>query len=224
MANSPPHDVVFDFDGVIGDSAPLIIEVLRTVLDRELGLSIDAADLRDVVGPPLHHALSDLFTANGVIASPDTIDDVVRHFRNEYGARAPTETRMFPGTREAILELAGFARVSICSSKPRPLLEAILREWDGSAWFDDVEAPDPNQAEPKAAGLSRLIARLGAHAGSTTLIGDTVFDAQAATETGIAFIGVAWGIGKPEELSAAGAQAIATDARDLIHLVKGLQR
>jgi len=131
---------------------------------------------------------------------------------------------MFPGVRECLLALSGTARLSICSSKPRPLLDAILQAWGATRWFVDAEAPEPDQAEPKAVGLGRLLTRLDARTERAVLVGDTIFDAAAAADHKLPFIGVAWGVGQPVELTAAGAVAIAVDPRDLPALIEGLRR
>ena len=70
--------------------------------------------------------------------------------------------------------------------------------------------------------LFRSLARLGADLARAALIGDTAFDADAARDTGVAFIGVAWGVGAHTDLDAAGAHAIAHAPDDLIAIVRGL--
>lgn len=224
MTISANYDVIFDFDGVIGDSAPLIMEILASVLDRELRIVVAEDDLRAMVGPPLHHAVPALCASIGTDISPAGLDEVIASFRREYGARAPHDTPMFPGVHECLLALSGTVRLSICSSKPIRLLEAILQAWGAAHWFVDTEAPGLDQAEPKAVGLGRLLARLDANADRAVLVGDTVFDAAAASAHELPFIGVAWGVGDPADLTAAGAVAIAADPCDLPNLIGELRR
>ena len=216
MATNPPQDFIFDFDGVLADSAPLIVEILDSTIQRLLGQTVSQDDLRATVGPPLSQAVQLLCDKYGVDVGDSTVAEIITSFRAEYWHRAAAETMAFPGIPDALDKLAPKARLSICSSKPLPLVEAILTAWDLTDCFADIEAPAPEVTEPKAEGLQRLIDRLGAGHSSSTLIGDTRFDARAAETVGVHFVGVAWGIDSPEELRSLGTTTIADSPEELV--------
>lgn len=224
MATAPPYDAIFDFDGVLADSVPLIVEILDRSLRQQRGLDVSDEALRATVGPPFRESVARLCAATG--ASPDDplVDEIVAEFRAEYGARAHVDTPVFDGVVEILDELTSIARLSICSSKPRPLLEAIIASWGIEGRFADIEAPAPDQHEPKAEGLRRLMARLAVDPARAVLVGDTEFDAEAARATDIAFVGVAWGVADHGALSAAGAHAIAHAPADLPRILRELMR
>ena len=54
------------------------------------------------------------------------------------------------------------------------------------------------------------------------MIGDTSFDMAMAKAAGAAAIGVAWGYHTPERLRGGGADALATDAGQLVALLDAL--
>jgi phosphoglycolate phosphatase len=216
MATNPPQDFIFDFDGVLADSAPLIVEILDSTIQRLLGQKLAHDDLRATVGPPFSHAVQLLCDKYGVDVGDESVAEIVTSFRAEYWHRAAAETLAFPGIPDALDKLAPKARLSICSSKPLPVVEAILASWGLTDCFADIEAPAPEVTEPKADGLKRLIDRMGAGHSSSTLIGDTCFDARAAETVGIHFVGVAWGIDSPEELRSLGATTIADSPEELV--------
>ena len=222
MATTPIYDAIFDFDGVLADSVPLIVEILDRTVRRNRGFDVSDEALRATVGPPFRESVARLCAATGVSADDPLVDEIVAEFRAEYAERVHLETPMFEGVVDTIDRLGAMARLSICSSKPRPLLEAILETWGIGNAFADVEAPEPGQHEAKTEGLRRLLARLGADPARAALIGDTAFDADAARDNGVAFIGVAWGVGAHTDLDASGAHAIAHAPDDLISIVRGL--
>lgn len=224
MATSPLYDAIFDFDGVLADSAPLIVSILDAILRRDMGLAVSDEQLLATVGPPFHQAVAELCAAAGTQPDDPVVDEVVARFRSEYAERVAAETPMFPGVADALAALRSDARLTICSSKPRPLVEALLDHWGARDWFTAVEAPAPGVHEAKAKGLERLIGHLGADPACSALIGDTVFDARAARTHGVGFIGVAWGVGQTAELAAEGAVVIVEHPHDLPRVIEGLRR
>ena len=209
MADNPPIGAIFDFDGVLADSVPLIVEVLGATIKSSLGIDLPPHVLRRAVGPPLAMVIEELCRQPGIEPTDAALAEIVAAFRLEYGLRAPDETQMFPGIPEALSDVRQFASMTICSSKPRPMVEAILKSWGIERLFDDIEAPLPSQSEPKAVGLRRLLARTAASPDRCVLIGDTAFDGVAAMSENVHFLGVAWGVDDSATLQECGAVAVA---------------
>jgi phosphoglycolate phosphatase len=67
--------------------------------------------------------------------------------------------------------------------------------------------------KPDPSGLLALMARAGAPAGGTVLVGDSAVDVATGRAAGVTVVGVTWGLGRPEEL--AGATALVDRADDL---------
>ena len=216
MTTNPQFDAIFDFDGVLADSAPLIVEILERLLCRELGMTLTTGQLRTAVGPPFHQAVADLCSSTNTSPDATCIETIVESFRSEYAARVADETPMFTGVQEMLATMHGNFRMTICSSKPRPLIDAILTSWGLRDIFAAVEAPSVGSTETKTAGLARLLSGLATRTTNCALIGDTTYDAAAAKENRVPFVGVTWGIGRADELTAAGAVALIDHPRQLI--------
>ncbi len=215
MSTPAQPDAIFDFDGVLADSVPLIVQILDRLLRLERNLPLTDAQLRATVGPPFRGAVAHLCSLAGVSPDDNMVDELVEAFRREYAVRAPAETPMVPGIATVLAALQQTHRLSICSSKPRPLVEGILATWNAASWFAAVEAPRPDSGEPKTVGLARLIAELSMNPKQSTLIGDTRFDIDAARAVGIRCIGIAWGVATADDLLGAGAEAIANHPDEL---------
>jgi phosphoglycolate phosphatase len=72
--------------------------------------------------------------------------------------------------------------------------------------------------------LRAAMAEAGAVPGNTVMIGDTAFDMAMARAAGCRALGVAWGYHAPEELIAAGAEAVAQNPADLEELIDARTR
>jgi phosphoglycolate phosphatase len=69
--------------------------------------------------------------------------------------------------------------------------------------------------------LSAAMFEAGAAPADTVMIGDTAFDMAMARAAGCRALGVAWGYHAPEEMIAAGAEAVAQTPAELEELIDG---
>lgn len=212
-------DVIFDFDGVLADSAPLIVAILGSVIEREFRVRPADADLRTVIGPPFRQSVAMLCERLRIPADDAIVTQVVAAYRREYARRVATETPMYPGIAAMIERVTQDHRLSICSSKPQPMVEGIIKTWRMTQYFPLIEAAHPEHDEPKSNLLERLVNANDMQRSHSVIVGDTCFDAIAAASVGIPMIGVAWGIGDVDELRAHGAAAIAEDPGHLTQLL-----
>jgi phosphoglycolate phosphatase len=222
MTTNSQFDAIFDFDGVLADSAPLIVEILERLLCHDLGLQISTEQLRATVGPPFRQAVEELCSLTKTSLDAPHIDEIVQAFRAEYAMRVVSETPMFAGTSDALSVMHEDFRLTICSSKPRPLIDAMLVSWCIGDLFAAVEAPPLGSTETKTEGLARLLSDLDMRTDNCALIGDTVYDAAAANANGVRLVAVSWGIGDPDELLAAGAVNVVNHPSELAATIAGL--
>lgn len=134
--------------------------------------------------------------------------DAVRHSEGAYYAELIDEVSLLHGARELIeaLRTAGWTTVLASSAKEKELdfYRGLLGEqgktdaWTSSA---DVEAtkPDPDLVH---AALAKV------HATSGLMVGDSVYDCEAAARAGIDSVALLTGGFSREELTGAGAAAV----------------
>jgi phosphoglycolate phosphatase len=87
--------------------------------------------------------------------------------------------------------------------------------------FVTLQTADRHPSKPHPAMLETAMAEAGAQPADTVMIGDTVYDIEMAVAAGARAIGVAWGYHTPEELLAAGAEAMATTPAKLGEMLDG---
>lgn len=206
--------VVWDFDGTLVDSRPLIEAGMRHALDR-LGLAGRAdieAEWMKGVGLPVEAGLRNTFEPLGL--NPAEVLQVYRSFDwagNEHLLQP------FPGMRELVAELANRGvPQSIASSKRAVPLRRQLAGlgWDGR--FDPVVTPDEvAHAKPHPESLRRILEATGEAPEDLVMVGDTPFDLDMAREAGVPAVGVGHGFYDPEALLACRPRAFAADVEGL---------
>jgi phosphoglycolate phosphatase len=202
--------VIFDFDGVLIDSRFAVSHCMNRALVAHGLPERPPEDLYAYIGPPTSIAFADLL---GEPLDSPFVADVIRSYRDCYGKTALENTRVFDGIPEVLVRLAPEHRLAVATSKPLPFAEQLLRGLGLRERFATVAGPELDAADDKTATLAAALAALGP--ANAVMIGDTTFDIVAAVAHGMPGIGVAWGIGDPADLEAAGASRIVATPAEL---------
>lgn len=196
---SDPGRIYFDLDGTLVNPAPGITRSIRYALGR-LGFPVPAAkDLESWIGPPLRSSFA-------THVGEDLADEAVTRYRERYAKTGIRECSVYPGIVDALAELStdGF-ELAVATSKPhvyaREVLEIIgLIDRFGEVWGPELDGSYSDKAELVALAESHSEER------AIALVGDRLFDFNAARANRIAAIGVAWGFGDETELREADAR------------------
>jgi phosphoglycolate phosphatase len=92
-----------------------------------------------------------------------------------------------------------------------PALAAL--EWHGL--FRTIQAADMAPSKPHPAMLLQALQATGVTPENAIFVGDTTYDMEMARAAGIQSIGVGWGYHGAKQLSAAGADRLATSVEEL---------
>ena len=206
------NTIIFDKDGTLLDSAAGVLNSVHYALDR-LGLPFpDGLEARRLVGPPLRHTYHHVL---GV--SLDRLDEAVDLHREYYGARGLFEAAPYAGAERLLADLhAAGGQVCIATTKYRPLAQRMLEHFALTPYIFHAEMSDGTEMSSAKTGmLARTLERSGVAPGRAVMIGDTRYDAEAARDTGIPFIGVLFGYGTRAEMEAAGAMRFVEDIEGL---------
>lgn len=193
--------IIFDKDGTLLDSVQGVVNAVHYALNR-LGLAFPAAmDGRRLVGPPLRHTYHNVL---GV--GLDRLDEAVALHREYYLRQGLYEAVPYVGAKKLLADLnAAGAKVCIATTKYQPLAERMLAHFELTPYIFHAEMSDGTEMSSAKSGmLARTLAASGSAPEHAVMIGDTRFDAEAARDTGVAFIGVLFGYGAREEMAAAG--------------------
>jgi phosphoglycolate phosphatase len=195
---------IFDLDGVLVDSRAAISRCMNAALVATGHAALPVEELYRFIGPPQAGSFSELL---GEPPDSPVVLECITAYRDLYRRTALDDTTVFAGIPEVLAALAPEHRLAVATSKMLPAAESLLADLGLREHFEHVSGPSPDaRGETKAATLARALAALEAE--RAVMIGDTPYDMVGAAENAIPAIGVAWGIGAPEDLTAAGAHAI----------------
>lgn len=230
--------VLWDLDGTITNSGPIIRQTLHAVMLGQTGVDHPLDSFSKYVGPPLYESFLDLGVAE------TDLETFIGDYRSRYDEAMPT-TPVFPGVLDVLDELsdAGLA-TSLATSKWESVAKEACRLLGIEGHIDIVCGADPNadrnhKHEVIAHALDSLEAagaldpsnrlneaELGTELSErdvrsdVVMIGDRDFDTYGAAVHGIRTILVDWGDGTDEEK--AGAWKVATSPKHLLELLMSL--
>ena len=205
--------IVFDLDGTLVDSAPGILASFHLTLG-EWSRPADPEVLATLIGPPLHDSFSRLGFA------PEEIDTVVARYREHYASVGPAGTTPYAGTHDLLERSHEVATLAVATAKREDFARRILEEWGLEGYFRTiVGAPVDGRRADKTSLVAAALGREDGRRPVGWMVGDRRFDVEAGRVHGLRTLGVLWGYGSVEELTSAGADALARDVNDAVALL-----
>ena len=202
---SPLPALIFDLDGTLTDSKPGIVGCLSKVIAAH---EIDPQGPLDrFVGPPIEEWAAALLPAS----SEEARAALARDYRACYDREGWKNNSVFAGVREMLAELRrqGFP-LYVCTSKGQHFAARILDYFELTALFSAIYGDKAEYAShSKVDLLANLLRESSLQSNSTWMIGDRVFDFQAARANNIRCLAAGWGYGSPQEYALADAVAAA---------------
>jgi 3-amino-5-hydroxybenzoic acid synthesis related protein len=183
--------VVFDLDGVLIDSEPLMRFAFE-VSYRELGLP---------GSPPIEAYLEHMGESFPRIMDRLGLPNALWEPYREVCRRHPELVNVFPESRPLLASARRLGlRLSILTGKDRERTLATLDRFQLAEFFDVVLASDQLRfPKPHPEGMERSLWLLGTSARQAAFVGDSVNDISCAQAAGVRSIAVTWGT-KPERV------------------------
>jgi pyrophosphatase PpaX len=202
--------VLFDLDGTVVDSGPIILASMRyatrTVLGREIP---DDRLMATVGGPGLEAQMRDL-------GGEENIEQLVTVYR-AHNEPLHDGLQLFAGMDDVLIRLKEEGRrLGLVSAKRRTTVELAFAATSIGHLFDVVVGGDeaPRQ-KPAPDPLLLALERLGERPADAVYVGDSPFDMAAAKSGGLHAIGVTWG-GVHDRSLLADADEIVDNAKELL--------
>ena len=195
--------VLFDLDGTLLDSLPGIEYSARAAF-AACGLAVGEVELRTLIGPPIRTILARMAHATGGL-SEQQLDRLVQAFRASYDSEGWKRAPLYAGAAELLRELrAQGKRLFVVTNKPRPISLRILEAEQTLGLFEEIVTLDSRKPaySGKREMMRSLMERHGFEPLECLMVGDTMEDAEAASETGMQFYLMTHGYGEVPEGSA----------------------
>ena len=208
--------IIFDFDGTLADTAAGILATVKETF-RRLGFQgADDERIRPTIGLVLEQSLQQI----GDLSDAQT-RDAARLYREIFPEYGEVNSSLFPGVPETLGELhARGYRMAIATSRGRESLEAIMAPYGVGGYFEEmVTATDRLAPKPAPDMVLKLLARMNQPAGSTLVVGDTVYDLLMGSGAGCRTCGVTYGNQKETQLRTASPDHLIGSFAELLKLV-----
>jgi pyrophosphatase PpaX len=203
--------VLFDLDGTVIDSGPIIVASMRHAARTVLGRDVAEEVLTAAVGGPG-------LVAQMRLLDEERVDELVRVYR-DHNEPLHTELQACTGILDLLADLkAEGRRLGIVTAKRRvtvalafdvlPRLEPL---------FDVVVGADETERhKPHPDPILHALDELGSSASTAAYVGDSPFDVAAAKAASVFAVAVTWGgIHGEERLAEEQPDAIVHDAEEL---------
>ncbi|MBS1789136.1 MAG: HAD-IA family hydrolase [Acidobacteria bacterium] len=208
---NPPQVILFDFDGTLVNTTPLILKSFRATWKKMFGFEMEDADYIKTFGTLLHSAMKELTeqcVANGWICKVDDLtamaDELLRTYRTFNNEWHDQIVEPFDGIDETLqaLRMRNY-RLGIVSSKIRLGVERGLNLFAMAELFDVIiSADDVTNHKPHPEPLLRALDKFGAAAHDALYVGDSIHDIAAGRAANITTVAAAWGPFPRTELEA----------------------
>ena len=206
--------VLFDLDGTLTDPKIGITKSIQYALSR-LGVPEGNPErLVSFIGPPLFESFKHHYSFDEATAL-----EAVGFYREYFSDTGIYENAVYPKIPELLIYLANCGKMmGVATTKPTPFAERILVHFGLHEYFTCVVG---SELEPTGVSKSEIIRRALSNSpdipkGKVIMVGDREHDIHGARDNGIHSIGVTYGYGAVEELSAA-------RPTHLVDSVEGLQ-
>jgi phosphoglycolate phosphatase len=240
-------DVLIDLDGTLTDPKVGIVSSVQYALGA-LNCAIPAAEtLNWVIGPPLRDTFPKLgvnagdveqalvlyrlnYTGHGQVPADGAALSPVLAPKSKLGLNlgatgGPTpamfSATVYPEIPAVLSRLkADGHRLIVCTSKPHVYARPILEHFELADYFAAIHGAElDGRRDDKSDLIAHIIETERVDASKAVMIGDRLFDINGARANAMRSIGVLWGYGSAEELSAAGADALCEQPSALVDLI-----
>lgn len=210
--------IIFDMDGVIVDSEPVIMKAALDAL-RAGGINASKEDFIPYIGAGEEHFIIEPCKRAGKVELTEKImNDMFVNFEKNI-----KEMRVFPSAKPLIEKLKDLGyTLSLVSSAAERKLMASLRaaEIDPSVFSVILSGNDVTEKKPSPAPYLLAAEKLGADSADCLVIEDAVSGVKSAKAAGMQCAAVTTSF-SGGQLKAAGADYVTEDIIDILSLLDG---
>lgn len=210
--HNPVSAVLFDVDGTLVDSNYLHVQAWAEAL-VEVGRPAPTWKVHRAIGMDSATLLDSLLGPDA-----DELGERAKSLHSEKFKDLAGQLRPFDGARDLLRAIHARGILVVLATSAA---EDELAKLRGALDCEDAvsfvtSSADVQEAKPSPEVLEVAMRKANVPASRAILVGDAVWDAQAAGRAGIPFVGVLSGGIGPGELREAGAEAIYEDPSDLL--------
>jgi HAD superfamily hydrolase (TIGR01509 family) len=206
--------VIFDIDGTLIDSVDLHAKAWQDAF-AHFGIRLNFTEVRDQIGKGGDELLPTFLLKKQIQEFGEELKEWRgKHFKNTYIA----EVKPFRDSNNLLNRVKKSGKlIAAGSSAKKDELDYYLQLLDAKGLFDVVtSADDVDKSKPNPDIFEVVLSKLQTSTSETIVVGDSPYDAEAATKIGLPAIGFLCGGFSKEWLTSAGAIKIYKGPTELL--------
>ena len=216
--------IILDFDGTLGNTKGIILRTMQATL-KEMNLPERTDEqCAAMIGLPLKQCFTRLYPDYETTVVDDALgDECARIYRRLFDEfNLPGTVPLFPHIVDTIRELHELGiRLTVASSRSHMTLDSYVSDLGLSPYITYIlGVEDVADAKPGPGPVQKTLEDFGLSAEECLVVGDTKYDILMAHNAGVKGVGVTYGNGSREELTAAGAEWLIDDFAELAEICK----
>jgi len=188
--------IVFDFDGTIVDSMPMVFNALNDALKRRSLPTIESELLGAMSGLPVIDIISSKALISEFVAK-----EVEKDVFEAYTSFCSVHCQLLPNVESTLKTLKSKRiKIGLFTTTPIKPLMAVEKKFSLKDYFDIMIAKEDAKNKPNPEGLNKIIAEFGITKDECLYVGDSPIDILTGKAAGIKTIAVTTGIATIQQL------------------------
>jgi pyrophosphatase PpaX len=178
--------ILFDFDGTLADTLPVLYHSFRTVFLEFDGRKYSDEEIRSMFGPP------ETIIIETKIKHPDK-ESAKKLFYETYEKKHKELVKENEKVTSMLDQLSGKVKLGIITGKARRSLEISLRELNMEKYFDVlVPGDEVEKTKPAPEGIEKALMEIGINKKDALFTGDSDGDINAGLGAEVETVGALW--------------------------------
>lgn len=206
MDKTPLKLILFDLDGTLYHSTPLLHEAYSRAVERyrkRTGHDLHPPDEEEIfsrVGKPVDEFYPRLFPDLGGSELEELKGMILEE---QVDSISGGKGILTAGAHEVLRVLRSAFRMGLVTNARRPYMETVLETHELADYFERARCIGDVEGNKKSILVRGMLEAFGTAPERTLLIGDRASDCRAARDTGSRFIGCHFGFGEADEFDGA---------------------
>ena len=179
ITTMPIRVIIFDFDGTIANTSPLIFTSFNAVAQKYLGKTFSSQEIITLYGPTEDQIIAQL-------VKPEERDTAIAEFYKVY-SNNPQLVERFAGIKQFFLQAQHQGIIlGIFTGKGRRTCLINLEQLGYASYFSHIITGDEiTRIKPHPEGIQQILAATAAKPEETLFIGDSVADMKSGHAAGV---------------------------------------
>ncbi|OYT49956.1 hypothetical protein B6U79_00705 [Candidatus Bathyarchaeota archaeon ex4484_231] len=191
--------VIFDWDGTLADTMPVIVLSFQKVL-QEIGCRVSDEFLVKRIGIGARNIFKEALKSNGITFNEKTIDTLLRK-KTRIHAELSGSVNLFDGAVELLDSLRFKVKLALATMSNREVIDKLLVEKKLENYFDFVTTVDEvKNPKPNPEAFLKCALKLNVPPEKCVVVEDSIFGVRAAKKANMKCIAVPSGAYSKEDL------------------------